>query len=382
MEEATNSVRPNEHGIKKMNRTAFNRKISKIDKLVKLYKQLREAITNLENREVSFGEDYDEQYEESCNKRLLKLIQRRLQIHNYLVRKGIFVSDTGEAILPDVKPKLMITSTGIEDLNVLLTEYVNQETDSEVLGCKIRIPYKHVTVDDVKMLVDKLKETNNTQLFPDDPEEFDQLVQNIACEVNKLVKRLIENNHRMGLADWAVPDQASEVGNFPSTSANADVEDKEEHSSSVPTWDIANVELHKACGRGELDCTESENSNNIDDTEMSPVADEEGFESDTQYSANGDMENKNNESDDSCCIVEERMYKQCEGSGDSDCCIIEDDETAISEEIVSEDTENIEAQSANDDAGNADNPSENGKKDMELDEKIVDDDDDCCIIED
>lgn len=88
------------------------------------------------------------------------------------------------------------------------------------------------------MMIDKLKETNNTQLFGDDPLEFgkyselsqsktirdlliyckfeimillfcshsflDQLVQNIACEVNKLVKRFIEDNHRMGLADWAI----------------------------------------------------------------------------------------------------------------------------------------------------------------------------------
>lgn len=90
------------------------------------------------------------------------------------------------------------------------------------------------------------------------------------------------------------------------------------------------------------------------------------------------MENKNNESDDSCCIVEERIHERCEGSDDSDCCIIEDDEESISEGIVNENIENIEAHSAND----AVNSSENGKTDMELDGKVVNDDDDCCIIED
>ncbi|VDO47586.1 unnamed protein product [Onchocerca flexuosa] len=142
MKKAIDSVGPGEPSIRKINKSALKKKISKIDKLVKLYKQLREAITKLENREVSFGEDYNEEYEEACNRRLLKLMQKRLQIHNYLVRKEIFVSDTGETILPDIKPKLIITSTGVEDLNMLLTEYVNQETDSDVLGCKIRMPYK------------------------------------------------------------------------------------------------------------------------------------------------------------------------------------------------------------------------------------------------
>ncbi|CAG9533941.1 unnamed protein product [Cercopithifilaria johnstoni] len=379
MEKATKSVRLSQPSVRKMNKAVLNRKISKIDKLVKLYKQLREAITKLENREVSFGQDYDEQFEEACNIRLLKLIQRRLQIHNYLVRKGIFVSDTGETILPDVKPKLVITSTGVEDLNMLLTEYVNQETDSEILDCKIRIPYKHVTVNDVKMLVNKLKETNNTQLFRDDPLGFDQLVQNIACEVNKMVKRFIEDNHRMGLDDWAVLDHANESGNFPSTSTDVGATEDGEHPPSVPTWDIANMELHEACGRGELDYPEPENSGDVDDTEMSPTADEEEedeeeYESDTQYSANGDMMNKNSESDDSCCIVEEQLHEQCERSDDSDCCIIENNEKTTLEGIINENIENIGAQS--------ESPSENGKKDMELDEKIVNDDDDCCIIED
>ncbi|KAL3998546.1 hypothetical protein ACH3XW_15490 [Acanthocheilonema viteae] len=382
MEEATSSVRPSQPSIRKMSKAAWNRKISKIDKLVKLYKQLREAITKLEKREVSFGEDYDEQFEETCNRRLVKLIQRRLQIHNYLVRKGIFVSDTGEAILPDMKPKLIITSTGVEDLNTLLTEYVNQETDAEVLGCNIRVPYRHVTVNDVKMLVEKLKETNNTQLFRDDPLEFDQLIQNITCEVNKLVKRFIEDNHRMGLDDWTLSDQTSESGNFSSTSADIGATEGGDSSLSVPTWDIANMELHEACGRGELDCPEPENSGDIDDTEMSPSADEEEdgeeCESDTQYTANEDMESKNNESDDSCCIVEERVHEQCERSDDSDCYIIEDDEKSSSEGIIDEDIENIEAQSAND----IENSSGSGKKGVGLGEKIIDDDDDCCIIED
>ncbi|VDK79453.1 unnamed protein product [Litomosoides sigmodontis] len=371
MEKATSSVIPSEPSIRKMNRASLKRKITKIDKLVKLYKQLREAIKKLEKREVSFGEDYDEEFEEACNRRLLKLIQRRLQIHNYLIRKGIFVSDTGDAIPPDTKPKLIITSTGIEDLNVLLTEYVNQETDSEVLGCKIRMPYKHVTVSDVKMLVDKLKETSNSQLLQHDPLEFEQLVQNIACEVNKLVKRFIEDNHRMGLDDWAASNQASESGNCPSTSIDVcATEGGEEHSSSIPTWDIANMELHEACGRGELDCQEP---GDVDDTEMSRSADEEEeeeCESDAQYSADGDPMNKNNESDNSCCIVEERIHEQF-GSDESDCCIIE-------EGLIYEDVENVEAQSADD----IENPLENGKKDVNLDEKIVDDDDDCCIIED
>ncbi|EJW88582.1 hypothetical protein WUBG_00506 [Wuchereria bancrofti] len=380
MEKAISSIGPSQPSIKKTNKTTFNKDISKIDKLVKLYKQLRLAITKLEKREVSFGEDYDEQFEEACNRRLLKLTQKHLRIHKYLVRKGIFVNDTGETVLPDVKPKLMITSTGVEDLNILLTEYVNQETDSEVLGCKVRIPYKHVTVNDVKILVEKLKETNN-QLFRDDPLEFDQLIQNIACEVNKLVKRFIEDNHRMGLADWVVSDQASECENLPSTSADIDAIEDREHSLNVPTWDIANMELHEACGRGELDCPEPESSGDIDDTEMSPTADEEEdgeeCEDNTQNSANEDTENKNNKSDDSCCIVEERVHEKCERSDDSDCCIIEGDEKAILENFVNEDIENKEAHSVND----ADR-SENGKNHMELDGKIVNDDDDCCIIED
>ncbi|KAK6106181.1 hypothetical protein QQG55_23215 [Brugia pahangi] len=396
MEKAINSIGPSQPSIKKTNKTTFNKDISKIDRLVKLYKQLRLAITKLEKREVSFGEDYDEQFEEACNRRLLKLTQKHLRIHKYLVRKGIFVNDTGETIFPDVKPKLMITSTGVEDLNILLTEYVNQETDSEVLGCKVRIPYKHVTVNDVKVLVEKLKETNN-QLFRDDPLEFDQLIQNIACEVNKLVKRFIEDNHRMGLADWVVSDQASECGNLPSTSADVDAIEDREHSLNVPTWDIANIELHEACGRGELDCPEPESSGDIDDTEMSPTADEEEdgeeCEDDTQNSvsfcfhsenffvrglnaANEDMENKNNKSDDSCCIVEERVHGKGERSDDSDCCIIEGDEKAILENFVNEDIENKDAHSVND----AD-LSENGKEHTELD-GIVNDDDDCCIIED
>ncbi|VDK68621.1 unnamed protein product [Onchocerca ochengi] len=388
MEKAIDPVGPNEPSIRKINKKALKKKISKIDKLVKLYKQLREAITKLENREVSFGEDYNEEFEEACNRRLLKLMQRRLQIHNYLVRKQVFVSDTGETILPDTKPKLIITSTGVEDLNMLLTEYVNQETDSDVLGCKIRMPYKHVTVNDVKMMIDKLKETNNTQLFGDDPLEFDQLVQNIACEVNKLVKRFIEDNHRMGLADWAISDQANnESVNFPSTSAYiGPVEGKEEQLLSVPTWDIANMELHEACGRGELDCLEPENNGDIDDTEMPPTAGEEEEdgeegESDTQCSigteANGERENKNIESDDSCCIVEERIHEWCQESDDSDCCIIEEDETS-EEESISEDMENIEGHPMTDEK----NLSKNMEKNTELNGKVVNDDDDCCIIED
>ncbi|MCP9258002.1 hypothetical protein DINM_001167 [Dirofilaria immitis] len=339
----------------------------------------------LENREVSFGEDYNEEFEEACNRRLLKLMQKRLQIHNYLIRKGIFVSDTGEAILPDMKPKLIITSTGIEDLNTLLTEYVNQETDSDILGCKIRIPYKHVTVNDVKMMVDKLKE-RNTHLFRDIPLELDQFIQNITCEVNKLVKRFIEDNHRMGLDDWAISDLTNKSINLPSTSVDIDIpKGKEEQSLSIPTWDIANMELYKACRRGELDCHEPENNDDIDDTEMSPTVDEEEedgerYESDTQCSidilANGDMENENIESDDSCCIVEERVHEQCEGNDDSDCCIIEDYDIS-NEGNVNEDIENIEAHSAND----TENQSKNKEKNIELDRKVVKDDD-CCIIAD
>ncbi|VDO48200.1 unnamed protein product [Onchocerca flexuosa] len=205
------------------------------------------------------------------------------------------------------------------------------------------------------MMIDKLKETNNTQLFRDDPLEFDQA-----------------NNESI---------------NFPSTSADIDpLEGKEEQLLSVPTWDIANMELHEACGRGELDCLEPENNGDIDDTEMSPTADEEeedgeGGESDTQCSigieANGERENKNIESDDSCCIVEERIHECCKGSDDSDCCIIEDDETS-EEGSVDEDIENMEANPMND----AKNPSKNIKSNMELNGKVVNDDDDCCIIED
>lgn len=46
-------------------------------------------------------------------------------------------------------------------------------------------------------------------------------------------------------------------------------------------------ELHEACGRGELDCAEPEGSGDVDDTEMSPTADEEEeeeCESDAEYS--------------------------------------------------------------------------------------------------
>ncbi|EFO25524.2 hypothetical protein LOAG_02961 [Loa loa] len=398
MEKAINSVKLSQPSSRKMNKAAFNKSISKTDKLVKLYKQLRVAITKLEKREISFGEDYDEQFEENCNRRLLKLTQKHLRIHKYLVRKGIFVNDTGETILPDVKPKLIITSTGVEDLNILLTEYVNQETDSEVLGCKIRVPYKHVTVNDVKMLVDKLKGTN-TQLFRDDPLEFDQLIQNIACEVNKLVKRFIEDNHRIGLVDWTISDHESECGKSPSTSA--DTEGKEEYALSVPTWDIANMELHEACSRGELDCPEPENSGDIVDTEMSPTVDEEeedgeACEDDAQDSANEDMANENNVSDDSCCIVEEQTHERCERSEDSDCCIIEDDERVTLDGIINEDIENIENDGkaalegvVNDGIENMEansvsmkNPSENQKEDMELDGVIVNSDDDCCIIDD
>uniref|UniRef100_A0A915PYD0 Uncharacterized protein n=1 Tax=Setaria digitata TaxID=48799 RepID=A0A915PYD0_9BILA len=392
MEKAIDSVKTSQLTIKKMDRSALKRKISKIDKLVRLYKQLRGAIIKLENREVSFGANYNEEFEEACNKRLLKLMQKRLQIHSYLVRKGIFVSDTGETLHPDVKPKLIITSTGVEDLNTLLTEYVNQETNSELFGYKTRILYKHVTVNDVKIMVDKLKETNNAQLFPNDPVKFDQLIQNIACEVNKLVKQFIEDTHKKGLADWAALGSASESENFPSTSSYAyDAESREEHSLAIPTWDTANMELHEACGRGELDCTEPENSGDIDDTGMSPTAEddedeeEEGCESDIQYNVpvdsniDGTNRSADTESDESCCIVGERVHERCDENDDSDCRIIEDEEQTMSNEgIVNEDIENIEQHLA----ANAEYSAKKEKKKIDLDEKVVNDDDDCCIIED
>lgn len=38
---------------------------------------------------------------------------------------------------------------------------------------------------------------------------LDQLIQNIACEVNKLVKKFIEDSHRVGLDDWTLTGSTS-----------------------------------------------------------------------------------------------------------------------------------------------------------------------------
>ncbi|VDK29879.1 unnamed protein product [Gongylonema pulchrum] len=304
--------------------------------LVLVLQQLRKAITKLENREISLGDDYDEEVENAHNSRLLKLTRRQLQIYNYFVRKGIFVSDTGEPLTADEHPKLVISSTGFEDLNVLLTEHVNQQMESEAFGCKLRIPYKHVTVDDVKALIEKVKETNE-QLFVDLPLEFDQLVQNIACDVNKQVKQFIENRHKSGLADWAAAGKVNEGEDGQSAAAVIDTaEETVEQAISVPTWDAARMEIHEACDRGELDCAEPENSGDVVDTALAATDEEieEGEEEGKSESLtvassqlDDDEEMKSDagfEPDESCCTAGEEVHGGDDGSEDSDCCIIEE----------------------------------------------------------
>ncbi|VDM98310.1 unnamed protein product [Thelazia callipaeda] len=307
----------------KVKKTCFKTKYSKIERLVHLYKnrlQLRSAIKRLEDRPVSCGEDYDEDLEEAYERRLIKLANKRLQIHNYLTRKGIFVVDTAEKIVSDAKPKLIISTTGVEHLNLLLTEHINQEIDSEVFGIKIRLPYRHVTLNDVKLLIEKAKDMGSSELFPVDPsalgkflivcrdEPFwiNQMVQNVVCEVNRVIKKYIEDNHKMSLADCETLNSEEAVGNGTSKSDYVDgVERGTENSSDVPTWDCANIvsfldmtivfvtfleiafeckvsnivyvlkELHEAYSRGELDCQEPESSGDIDDTEMLPTSEED-----------------------------------------------------------------------------------------------------------
>lgn len=367
------------------NKQSLKRRALKEEKLIKLYKQLRQEINKLENREIPMGKDYNEELEEACNRRLLKLSKRQIQIHCYFVRKGIFVSDTEEPIVLDEKPKLVISSTGVEDLNVLLTEHVNQP--SEIFGGKVRIPYRHVTVDDVKALISKVKESNGG-FFPTDSSELDQLVQNIACEVNKEVKQFTENKHRSGLDDWAALGPIVETEDIPSTSAQVeDTKEKDERPPNVPSWDVARMELHEACCRGELDCQEMESIGDVYDTEMASTAEEvedeeeevgvceSDTESNVSYHVEDDMENADVgvESGDSCCIIEERIHERYQESDDSDCHIIENEEVISNEEKSYGGNRNT----GTDLVTNKCPELERNYEEL----NISGDDDDCCIVE-
>ncbi|VDD94967.1 unnamed protein product [Enterobius vermicularis] len=68
-------------------------KLDKIYRLMSLYKKLGAEIKKIDDREISFSDDYDDIEESRVLQRHRKLSQKRVAIYEYLAKRGVLVDE-------------------------------------------------------------------------------------------------------------------------------------------------------------------------------------------------------------------------------------------------------------------------------------------------
>ncbi|VDD94966.1 unnamed protein product [Enterobius vermicularis] len=140
----------------------------------------------------------------------------------------------------DYSEKITINNTGSERLNDLLTEFINSPGDGErhfgILGHR-----RHVCYEDVKDLVEKLREEKEGKIIPEDPLQYEKFITDVAVAANEKVKEFIKKKYERSLDEHLVGEGLSP----------SEVKEQLEKDSLVPastnkiSWDSANLELSK-----------------------------------------------------------------------------------------------------------------------------------------
>uniref|UniRef100_A0A0N5AAH2 Death domain-containing protein n=1 Tax=Syphacia muris TaxID=451379 RepID=A0A0N5AAH2_9BILA len=343
----------------------------KIRRLMSLYKTLGAEIRKIEEREVSFSDDYDEEKEMAMLRRHWRLSKKRIEIYKYLARKGVLFSEDKKQLTGSLgENRIVINNTGIERLNDLLTEFVNSPNKNEKFF-GVHAKHRHLSYDDVKAVVEKLRGFKEEKVIPTDPIEYEAFITTIALASNKRMKEFTKKKHEAGLEDLILIKGGS-LDEIKKLAA----QQSEIPSCSGCSWEEANLELLKAiendkdspnddqtceefdtdmpCTSEELDEGEDEResvteASDLDasefggscDTDDSSIASENGNAGDSCETKNGadrqELNAKSVDSNVSSFCSEKVVVKSKEKCGSSDIC----NETVITESIKLSDNEQV-----------------------------------------
>lgn len=252
---------------KKLDEVTLQRKILR---LMALYKELGAEIRKIDEREISFSDNYNEEEEMRIMKRHQILSKKRLAIYKYLARKGALVNEEEHQLTENLgeNNRIIINNTGIERLNDLLTDFVNNPAENEaffgVLGS-----HRHLSYEDVKNIVGQLCTEKEGKLIPDDPVEYEKFITNVALAANRKVKEFVKKRHEEGMDELLLS-----RGVTPSELQKQIPEHAPDLASTSTSWENANMELSKALENEDDELTGENPATDVFETDM-PCTEEE-----------------------------------------------------------------------------------------------------------
>ncbi|MFH4973631.1 hypothetical protein AB6A40_000340 [Gnathostoma spinigerum] len=245
---------------------------AKIDALFDKYGKMMKMISNLEETDFNIMDEKANEKEIKRSECKERLARQCIKIHRYLVRHGYLEGDSNQDIDLETRPRIFITSSGNEELNQLLTKHINSVEDFGGITLK----YKHVHLDDILLMIEQIRSSSEIDPFPKDPVEFDQMVQNIACNVNAEVKSELEKEHKKSLEDMELFYGKPDMDKF--TSLNGE-EASDSAGPSRVSWETVRMAITEAAVEGKLDISESEMKEcDIDTADKTECSEEDGEE--------------------------------------------------------------------------------------------------------
>ncbi|KAI1724848.1 hypothetical protein Ddc_06115 [Ditylenchus destructor] len=200
----------------------------KIDENIKIRDECLAKIAELEEEELEIASDTGYEKLELIDKLKYKVLQIEQAMSKYLEFKDATYPADDLTTRPFLGPNIFITNSGLEPLNQMLTDHVNNVRKED-----FHIGYRCVTRDEVKEMINAIAEKGDCPLFPlvipSDESKCEEAIIEIVGRTNTHCRMLRINEY------------------FQDVSAQEGVAEKPEPSNDdkVPEAEMQNISLNK-----------------------------------------------------------------------------------------------------------------------------------------
>ncbi|KAI1715385.1 hypothetical protein DdX_07694 [Ditylenchus destructor] len=181
----------------KKKRTPKKRKLTvdqKIDDNIKIRDQCLAKIAELEAEELEMASDTEYEKLELIDKLKYKVLQIEQAMSKYVEFKDATYQADYVTTQPFLGPKIFITNSGLEPLNQMLTDHVNNVRKED-----FHIGYRCVTRDEVKEMINAIAEKNDCPLLPlvipSDESKCEEAIIEIVGRTNTLCRMMRINEY-------------------------------------------------------------------------------------------------------------------------------------------------------------------------------------------